>query len=97
MDAIAEDDPQQFDEALPPVLKRFDTPVNRAALARSVLGLVEAGEIDEDLAAVAIFDLTNPETSALLGASLIQTLSLAVGKAQTPAGLIVQPSHSLAV
>ncbi|MGH2706794.1 MAG: YecA family protein [Actinomycetota bacterium] len=92
MKAVSDEDPEESEEAMPTVLKRVDTPQNRAALARSVLALKEAGELEEFLAAVAIIDLADQSRSALVCASLIRSILVASGAASTPAGLIVRRS-----
>jgi len=69
-----------------------DIPENRASLARSVLALREAGELEEALAAVAIIDLADQSESALVCASLIRSVSVASGAASTPSGLVVRRS-----
>lgn len=96
MEAIAEDDPEEFDEALPSVLARVDTPQNRAGLARTILQLVESGEVDPDLGAAAIIDLAKSKTSALVGSSIIQAVNVAIGMASTPLGLIIERSPAIA-
>lgn len=97
MAAIAADDPDEFDRSFPFVLARVDTPQNRAGLARTVLQLVESGEVDPVLGAAAIVDLAKSEISALLGASVIQSVTVAVGVAPTPSGLIVGGSPATAL
>lgn len=97
MAAIAADDPDEFDEALPSVLSRVDTPQNRARLARTILQMVGSGEVDPDVGAAAIIDLAKSKTSALVGASVIQSVRLSIGASTTPAGLIVRQSPAMAL
>jgi hypothetical protein len=73
MQAVSDEDPEEFMEALPTVLERVDTPENRAALARSVLVLERTEELEEALAAAAIIDLADQSRSTLVCASLIRS------------------------
>src|SRR5207302_10871009 len=92
MEAVSEEDLEKFEQAMPAILKRVDTPENRASLARSVLALREAGELEEVLAAVALIDLADQSESGLVCASLIRSVSVAAGAVSTPSGLIVRRS-----
>ena len=66
-----------FDAALDPVIASLDTPVRRgrAALARVVVGLTAAGRVDPDVAAVAMIDLTMPE-SALFTSTVAEAVGV---------------------
>ncbi|MBA2273188.1 MAG: SEC-C domain-containing protein [Actinobacteria bacterium] len=86
--AAARMDPDATDAALPGVLARADTPVARAALARAVIALRDSGQLDDKLAAGALVDLDS-RSSALMRASLIQSVLVEVGAARTPSGLVV--------
>ena len=86
--AIDEDDEEAFEAAVDPALGQLDTPERRAALARAVLSLHEAGRIDARLAAVAVIDLW-ARRSALFQSSVVQGLAVSVGAARTPSGLLV--------
>jgi hypothetical protein len=86
--AIEVDHVEAFEAAVDPVLEQLDTPERRAALARAVLSLREAGRIDGRLAAVAIIDLW-AQRSALFQSSVVQGLAVSVGAARTPSGLLV--------
>lgn len=88
--AIAHDDHVEFEAARSGALALLDTPERRASLARAVLRLRDDGSIGHRLAAVAIIDLADAEDSALLEASLTQSVAVSVGAARTPAGLIVR-------
>lgn len=86
--AVARMDPDATDAALPGVLARVDTPEARADLARAVIDLRDRGQLDHRLAAGALVDLDS-ESSALMRASLIQSVLVEVGAARTPSGLVV--------
>jgi len=86
--AIEVDHDEAFEAAVDPALEQLDTPERRAALARAVLSLREAGRIDARLAAVAIIDLWT-RRSALFQSSVVQGLAVSVGAARTPSGLLV--------
>ena len=85
---VAVDDPDEFDAALGPVVTSLDTPTRRAQLARVVVDLAEAGWVDADVAAVAVIDLTTPD-SALFTSSVAEAVGVAAGAARTPAGLVL--------
>lgn len=87
LDAVADDDPDAVDDALPAALARLDTFEARASLARAVLALGDEGRLDAQLAAVALLDLDRGRT--LFRASLLQAAAIAAGAARTPAGLLV--------
>ena len=57
-EAVESDDPDMAEEVFPVVLDHVDTPLTRAALARSVAALRDAGRVRAPLAAVAIVDLS---------------------------------------
>ena len=86
--AVDDDEEDVFDAALDPVIASLDTPVRRAALARVVVELTAAGRCDPDVAAVAMIDLTMPE-SALFASSVAVAVRVAAGAARTPAGLVL--------
>ena len=87
--AIDDDDLDAMDEHLEPALKRIDSPLRRADLARAVLALAANATIDSAVADAAIVDLDSHGTSALMRTSLLHALSVAVGATRTPAGLLV--------
>jgi hypothetical protein len=87
LDAVADDDPDALEDALPGALARVDTFQARAALARAVRALREAGRIHPRLAALALIDLEKGKT--LLTASLLRAAAIATGRARTPGGLLV--------
>jgi hypothetical protein len=84
----AVDDPDEFDAALGPVVSSLETPTRRAQLARAVIDLVEAGRVDAEVAAVAVIDLTTPD-SALFWSSVAEAVGVTAGAARTPAGLVL--------
>jgi hypothetical protein len=86
--AISDDDPDEVEAALPPVLARYDTPVVRAKLARQVIALRERGDIPAPLAAVVLIDLAFDST-AFLQASLLTSVAVLAGATRTPAGLVL--------
>ncbi len=88
LDAVEDDDHDAAEEALPAALARVDTVEARAALARAVLALRDAGRVAPRVAALALVDLEGGG-EALLTASLIQAAAIAVGAARTPGGLLV--------
>ncbi len=87
--AINDDDPDAADEHIEPALRRVDTPLHRAHLARAVLALAASGAVDAAVSDAAILDLDSHGTSALMRTSLLHALSVSVGASRTPAGLLV--------
>ncbi len=87
-DAISDEDPEEAEIALAPVLTRHDTPVVRAGLARSVIGLRERDHIRPKLAAVVLIDLAI-DSSTFLKTSLITSVAMLAGATSTPAGLVL--------
>ena len=83
-DTVKSRDP---DEALlVSVAEQFDTPVERARLARAVLAATEAGQIDRQLAAAALIELAS-DSHMILRASVLQAVAVRAGLARTPGGL----------
>ena len=93
IEALRDDDAEEADEALDDSLARLDTPAARAALARAVVDLRDAGRLEARLAAVAILDLAG-RSPALVRVSLVEAAAVAAGVARTPGGLVV--AHRLA-
>jgi predicted transcriptional regulator len=87
LDAVADDDDFLLEPALEAALAQVATQAARAALARAVLALRDAGRIRPRLAAVALLDLAHGET--LVAASLLEAAAIATGRAATPGGLRV--------
>jgi hypothetical protein len=88
LDAVADDDPDAVEEALPAVLVKIDSFERRAELARAVLALRESGRLAPRLAALALVDLEGGGKT-LLTASLLEAAAIATGQARTPGGLLV--------
>jgi hypothetical protein len=86
--AVADDDPDQVDTAVPAVLAEVDTPIARAGLVRAVLALRDAGRVSDAVAEAAVVEQASPSTT-LLRASLLAAVAVGVGAATTPAGLLV--------
>lgn len=86
--AIADDDDDGLQAALPDALAQVDNPLARADLARAVLALRETGRITEEVAAAALLDLDS-EADALVREALIASLAVDCGVARTPAGLVL--------
>jgi SEC-C motif len=86
--AIADDDGDEFELALPAALAQVDRPLVRADLARAVLTLRDAGRISEKVAAAALLDLDS-DADALVREALIAALAVDCGAARTPSGLVL--------
>jgi hypothetical protein len=78
-----------FLDSVAELARELDTPDHRLALARAVVVLRDAGRIDPEVAAVAMFDLTSESSSALLVSSIAESIAVTAGQTRTPAGLIV--------
>jgi hypothetical protein len=87
-EAIAEDDELAGDAVFDEVLDEFDTPLERARLARAVIAARDAGRCGRLLAAVALIDLASGSRQ-LLGASVIQAVAVRAGVARTPGGVLL--------
>lgn len=87
--AIEDDDVDALKRALPAVLATVDTPLERARLARAVIGLREAGRVSSAVAALALLDLSSSKVNSLITAALAQGASVALGVRRTPGGLLV--------
>lgn len=86
--AIDDDDDDAVDERVGPALSGIDTPQRRAELARAVLALADDDRIGSTIAAVALVDLDS-RSQALMRSSLLAALSVSVGAARSPSGLLV--------
>lgn len=89
MEAIRSKDVDAVEDVLPAALARVDTPLERARLARAVIGLRDAGRITSPVAAMAVLDLASQERSSLLASGLAQSAAVALGEVRTPGGLLV--------
>jgi hypothetical protein len=85
-DAIKADDPDDAAEAVPSVLDRVDTPIERARLARVISDLRDSHRLDSLLAAAAIIEL-NSDSCLFLEACLVHTVLINTGIVGTPGGL----------
>jgi len=88
VDALRTDDGEEFDEALPAVVRMVDTVDRRLELARAVVRLRDDGRIPSRLAALAILELDR-EYSTLFRSSVAQSLAVLAGEERTPTGLLV--------
>ena len=86
--AVADDDADEIQRALPQALAQVDTPMERARLARSLLALRDRRRISEQVAAAALLDLDS-DAEALMRESLMAALSVQCGAAPTPCGLVL--------
>lgn len=86
--AIADNDVDEIQEALPDALVQVDNPVVRADLARPVLALREGGRVTEEVAAAALLDLDS-DADALVREALVAALAVDRGAARTPSGLVL--------
>jgi hypothetical protein len=87
-DAFAADDPDAAEEPFGELLGAVDTPLERARLARAVIGLRACGRLENRLAATALIDLAS-ESRELVAASLLQAVAVRAGAARTPAGVLL--------
>ena len=86
--AIADDDGEGIQVALPDALVQVDNVLVRADLARAVLALREAGRVSEEVAAAALLDLDS-DADALVREALVAALAVDCGAARTPSGLVL--------
>ena len=86
--AIADEDPDEFEESLPAALAEVDNPRARARLARSVIALRDEGRIPRDVAAAALLDLDSAG-EAMVREALVAALAVDCGAARTPSGLLL--------
>lgn len=86
--AIADEDPDEFEESLPAALAEVDNPLARARLARSVIALRDEGRIPRDVAAAALLDLDS-EGEAMVREALVAALGVDCGATRTPSGLVL--------
>ncbi len=87
-EAIAEDDELAGEAVIDEVLAELDRPLERARLARAVIGMRDAGRCGRLLAAVALIDLASGSRE-LLCASVIQSVAVRAGVARTPGGVLL--------
>lgn len=70
------------------VTEQFDTPLQRAGLARAVIAQERRGTISDRLAAAALVDLAS-SSRHLLRCSVLEAVAVRVGAVRTPGGLMV--------
>jgi hypothetical protein len=90
--AVADDDPDEVAAALPAALAEVDTPLVRARLVRSVLGLRDAGRVSAEVAAAVVVEQAS-HSMTLLRASLLAALGVSVGAARTRPGCWWSATH----
>ena len=88
IDALRDDDGDDFDAALDRVLDAVDSPERRLGLAEAVISLRDRGRLQPKLAAIAVFELDRPE-SVLFRSSVATSLAVLAGEQRTPAGLLL--------
>jgi hypothetical protein len=88
MDALRNDDDDEFDLALNKVVPEVDSIDRRIELARAVITLRDQGRIPPKLAATALIELDCNE-STLFHSSVAESLRVLAGDHRTPQGLIV--------
>jgi hypothetical protein len=86
--ALHDDDTEEFDDALTHVAAKLDSVRQRLLLARAVVVLRDAGRLSKKLAALAIIDLDR-EYSAFFVSSVAQSIAVMAGDQRTPSGLLV--------
>ena len=89
LEAVERDDVEAVEAALPPVLARVDTPLERDRLARAVCSLRDVGRIARPVGACALLELGSPQLDALMTAALVQSAAVALGRTPTPGGLLI--------
>jgi hypothetical protein len=91
INALRNDDDEEFDEALERVVSAVDSPERRLELAQAVLRLRDEGQINRKFAAVAVLELDREE-SMVFRSSVAESLAVLAGDQPTPAGLLVATS-----
>lgn len=86
--AVAGDDADEAQDALPAALAEVDSPLVRADLARAVVALRDAGRVRKEVAAAALLDLDS-DADALVRAALLAALAVDSGAVRTPSGLVL--------
>jgi hypothetical protein len=88
VNALHDDDAEEFDEALTHVVAKLDTVRQRLLLARAVVVLRAAGRLSKKVAALAIIELDR-EYSAFFVSSVAESIAVVAGDQRTPSGLLV--------
>jgi hypothetical protein len=86
---LLDDDDDAFDDALFEVARQLDTSQRRLELAHAIITLRDAGKVDPKVAAAAVFDLSEGESSAVFISSTAESIAVSAGDSRTPAGLLV--------
>jgi hypothetical protein len=88
IDALQDDDGDEFDRILNRVVPTVDTVQRRIDLAHAAIALRDQGRIPAVLAAIAVLDLDREE-SILFTSSVAESISVLAGDRRTPSGLLV--------
>jgi hypothetical protein len=88
IDALRDDDYDDFDDALDEVVAAIDSHERRLALAEAVLALRDSGRITRKFAAMAVLELDRPD-SMTFRSSAAESLAVLAGEQDTPAGLFL--------
>jgi hypothetical protein len=88
INALRDDDDEEFDEALERVVSAVDSADRRLELAQAVLRLRDQGQIKQKFAAIAVLELDRAE-SMVFRSSVAESLAILAGDQRTPAGLLV--------
>ena len=88
INALRDDDDEEFDEALDKVVSAIDSADRRIDLAQAVLTLRDQGQIKQKFAAIAVLELDRNE-SMVFRSSVAESLAILAGDQPTPAGLLV--------
>jgi SEC-C motif len=86
--AVADDDPDAARAPFIEVLEAVDTPLERARIARAIIGLRATGRVDPELAAAALIDLASGSRE-LVSAALLEAAAVRGGAVSTPAGILL--------
>jgi SEC-C motif len=86
--AVADDDPDAARAPFIEVLEAVDTPLERARIARAIIGLRATGRVDPELAAAALIDLASGSRE-LVSAALLEAVAVRGGAVSTPAGILL--------
>jgi SEC-C motif len=86
--AVADDDADAAGAPFIEVLEAIDTPLERARIARAIIGLRATGRLDPELAAAALIDLASGSRE-LLSAALLEAVAVRGGAVSTPAGILL--------
>lgn len=88
IDALRDDDGDEFDRILDRVVPTVDTVQRRIDLACAAIALRDQQRIPAVLAAIAVLDLDREE-SILFTSSVAESISVLAGDQRTPSGLVV--------